>query len=117
MKGDINTRGAARAVYFEPGAGEAVSIEKRPHVIHEGRRICIRTHEFYRSQAIMLPLRNGFPIHSSDRVSPIYCLHSDAGVRVGHAIKLDGFGLRVFFEAAAPPGDYFFLTSTVGGTA
>ena len=117
MKENLYTRGGARAVYLQGEAGVAAAPENRPHVIHEGSRICIRTYEFYRGEAVMLPLRNGFPIYSNDRVSPIYCLHSDAGVRVGHAIKLEGYGLRVYFDSAAPPGDYFFLTSTVSGRA
>ena len=117
MKNILDTRGAERAEFIEPGAREAVSVGRRPHVIHEGSRICIRTYEFYRAEAVLLPLRNGFPIHSNDRVAPIYCLHSEAGLRVGHAIKLEGIGLRVYFECAAPPGDYYFHTSTISGRA
>ena len=117
MKGEYQQRAEARAAIFAGEAAKDLNIEKRAEVIHEGRRVRIRTIEFNRDQAILLPLRNGFPIHAKDRVTPVFCLYAENGMRVGHVIKLRDYGLRVFFESAAPAGDYFFYTSTTVGRA
>lgn len=117
MKGEYQQRAEARSAVIAGEAAKDLNIVKRADVIHEGRRVRIRTHEYYCDRAILLPLRNGFPIHANDRVTPVFCLYAENGARVGHVIKLPEYGLRVFFETAAPAGEYFFHTATTVGRA
>lgn len=84
---------------------------RNPEVVHGGHQITIRTFDTYQTEFVLLNLRNGFPIHSADRVAPVYTIYNSLGVRVGHSIWLPAIGLNLYFDGTAPPDHYWFQLS------
>ena len=62
-------------------------------MLHEGHSIVIDIPTGPKRDTVMLPLRNGFPIHASDRLSPVFALYNHFHEVVGLAMKIRGFGL------------------------
>ncbi len=88
-----------------------------PTITHLGSMIGITTSTSHHSEAVLIPLRNGFPLQASDRNSPIFSLMNENGCRAGHAIKVKDFGLVVHFDGLAPSGHYFVRNSSPVGRA
>lgn len=88
-----------------------------PAITHLGATVCITTATPYQGEAVMIPLRNGFPLYANDRTSPVFCLLTDDGCRAGHVIKIKDFGLRVHFDGLAGPGHYFIDNNSPVGQA
>ena len=88
-----------------------------PTVLHEGRSIVIDIPIAAKRDAIMLPLRNGFPIHSTDRNAPVFALYNHFHEVVGLAVKIPGFGLSVHFHKPVPGGRFYFQISGPVGAA
>lgn len=78
----------------------------QPRVVHHGSAVLISTKLQYRAEAVMIPLRNGFPLHANNRAASVFCLMGEDGSRVGHVVKVPDFGIRVYFEGLAEPGQY-----------
>lgn len=101
-----------QSLYASSISREGVKLKvQKPEVVHEGHQIIIRTFETYTAEFVLLNLRNGFPIHSSDRVTPIYALYNSLGMRTGHAIWLPDMGLNLYFDGISPPDRYWFQLS------
>lgn len=111
----VGQTGAARAV---PGY-EALDAPRRtgPTVLHEGRCIVIDIPPGAKRDAIMLPLRSGFPIHVTDRQAPVFALHNHFHDVVGVAVKIPGFGLSVHFKKPVSGGRFYFQISGPVGAA
>ncbi len=88
-----------------------------PTVLHEGRSIVIDIPTGPRRDTIMLPLRNGFPIHATDRQAPVFALYNHFHEVVGLAVKIPGFGLSVHFNKPVPGGRFYFQISGPVGAA
>ena len=79
-----------------------------PSVLHEGHSIVIDIPTGVKRDTVMLPLRNGFPIHATDRHAPVFALYNHFHEVVGLAMKIPGFGLSVHFHKAIPGGRFYF---------
>ena len=88
-----------------------------PTVLHEGRSIVIDLPMGAKRSAVMLPLRNGFPIHATDRNAPVFALYNHFHEVVGLAVKIVGFGLSVHFNRPVPGGRFYFQISGPVGAA
>ncbi len=88
-----------------------------PKITHLGSMVCITTSSSYKNEAVKIPLRNGFPLHASDRRSPIFSLMAEDGCRAGHAVMVKDTGLLVHFDDLAPSGHYFVRNSSPVGQA
>lgn len=88
-----------------------------PTVLHEGHSIVIDVPTGAKRNTFMLPLRNGFPIHSADRHAPVFALYNHFHEVVGLAVKIPGFGLSIHFHKAIPGGRFYFSISGPVGTA
>lgn len=88
-----------------------------PTVIHEGHSIVIDIPTGATRDAVMIPLRNGFPIHSADRHAPVFALYNHFHEVVGLAVKIPGFGLSIHFHEAIHGGRFYFSISGLVGTA
>lgn len=100
-------------------ADYATQIARRsgPTVIHEGHSIVIDVPMGVSRDTVMLPLRNGFPIHATDRHAPVFALYNHFHEVVGLAVKIPGFGLSVHFNKPVPGGRFYFSISGAVGTA
>ncbi len=98
---------------FDPRDGCRI----QPTVLHEGHSIVIDIPTGAKRDAVMLPLRNGFPIHASDRQAPVFALYNHFHEVVGLAVKISDFGLSVHFHNAIPGGRFYFSISDPVGTA
>ncbi len=97
--------------------GHKTVSETGPTITHLGSMIGITTSTSHQSEAVLIPLRNGFPLQASDRNSPIFSLMNENGCRAGHAIKVKDFGLLVHFDGCAPSGHYFIRNGSPVGQA
>ncbi len=88
-----------------------------PTVLHEGHSIVIDIPTGLKRDTVMLPLRNGFPIHASDRLAPVFALYNHFHEVVGLAMKIRGFGLSVHFHKPVPGGRFYFHISGPVGAA
>ncbi len=93
------------------------SLATGPKITHLGSMICITTSSSYQNEAVKIPLRNGFPLHASDRRSPIFSLLTEDGCRAGHAVMVRDAGLMVYFDRLAQSGHYFIRNATPVGQA
>ncbi len=109
----------ALCVAREPGAEPAhqTAMDARPAITHLGSTVCITTSSNYQNESVVVPLRNGFPLHACDRRSPIFSLMSEDGCRAGHAVMINKSGLLVHFDDLAPSGRYFVRNSSPVGHA
>ncbi len=109
----------ALCVAPEQGAEPAhqTVLDDKPAITHLGSTVCITTSSTYRNEAVVVPLRNGFPLHACDRRSPIFSLMSEDGCRAGHAVMINNSGLLVHFDDLAPSGRYFVRNSSPVGQA
>lgn len=88
-----------------------------PTVLHEGHSIVIDIPSGARRDAVMLPLRNGFPIHVTDRQAPVFALYNHFHEVAGLAVKIPGFGLSLHFNKPVPGGRFYFQISGPVGAA
>ncbi len=88
-----------------------------PTVFHEGHSIVIDIPAGAGRNAVMLPLRNGFPVHAADRNAPVFALYNHFHEVVGLAVKIAGFGLSIHFQTATNGGRFYFPISGTVGTA
>ena len=86
-------------------------------VFHEGRHVRIRLNKAAADRVVMIPLRNGFPLHATDRAAQCFSVIDALGRRVAFAIKLPDYGLRLVFDRSPVAGDYLIRTQTRVGTA
>ena len=86
-------------------------------VLHEGQSIIIDVPAGAKRDSLMLPLRNGFPIHAKDRQAPVFALYNHFHEVVGLALKIPGFGLSVHFHKPVPGGRFYFQISGPVGAA
>ncbi len=93
------------------------SQSSEPKVTHLGSMVCITTSSSYQNEAVKIPLRNGFPLHASDRRSPIFSLLTEDGCRAGHAVMVRDAGLTVYFDRLAQSGHYFIRNDPSVGQA
>lgn len=91
--------------------------QAEPTVRHEGHSILIDIPMGVQRDTLMLPLRNGFPIHAADRHAPVFALYNHVHEVVGLAVKIPGFGLSVLFHKAISGGKFYFpVSGPVGPT-
>ena len=88
-----------------------------PTVLHEGHSIVIDIPAGTKRDTVMLPLRNGFPIHAADRHAPVFALYNHFHEVVGLAVKIPGFGLSIHFHKPTAGGRFYFPISGPVGTA
>ncbi len=98
---------------YEPQNGRRA----QPTVLHEGHSIVIDIPAGAKRDAVMLPLRNGFPVHAADRNAPVFALYNHFHEVVGLAVKIAGFGLSIHFQTATNGGRFYFPISGTVGTA
>lgn len=103
----------------EPSSASLHESNRRsePKVTHLGSMVCITTSSSYLNEAVKIPLRNGFPLHASDRRSPIFSLLAEDGCRAGHAVMVRDAGLMVYFDRLAQSGHYFIRNASPVGQA
>lgn len=97
--------------------GHVVDQKREFEIFHEGRQVRIRLNRALEGQAIMIPLRNGFPLYAPDRVAQCFSVTDCTGRRVALAIRITNFGLRLTFDHPPASGDYFIRIYTPVGRA
>ena len=86
-------------------------------IFHEGRQVRVRLNRASEDRAIMIPLRNGFPLYAPDRMAQCFSVTDCTGRRVAIAIRFAVFGLRLTFDLLPASGDFFIRTYTPVGRA
>ena len=82
-----------------------------PKVLHEGRSIVIDVPKGVERGSFMAPLRNGFPIHATDRNAPVFALYNHFHELTGLALQIPGVGLSVHFNKPVSGGRFYFQLS------
>ena len=86
-------------------------------VFHEGQQVRIRVCQRRDERAMMIPLRNGFPLYATDRSAQCFTVIDSQARKVASAIRIRDFGLHLMFDHPPARGDYFILTQTIVGHA
>lgn len=86
-------------------------------VYHEGSQVRIRVKRRLDQRALVIPLRNGFPLYAADRTAQCFTVLDSQARRAATAIRVPDFGLHVMFDTPPVSGDYFILTQTPVGRA
>ena len=86
-------------------------------IYHEGRQVRIRVTRRLDERALMIPLRNGFPLYAPDRTAQCFTVLDSHSRRVATAVRVRDFGLHVMFDQPPVKGDYFIHTQTPVGRA
>lgn len=86
-------------------------------VYHEGCHVRIRVTRRLDERAVMIPLRNGFPLYATDRTAQCFTVLDSRGCRVATAVRIRDFGLHLMFDTPPTGGDYFIHTQTPVGRA
>ena len=86
-------------------------------IFHEGRQVRIRLQRRLEDRALMIPLRNGFPLYAADRTAQCFSVIDASGRRIALAVRIPDYGIRVVFDKAPSCGDYFIRTRTPYGRA
>ncbi len=86
-------------------------------IYHEGRQVRIHVTRRLNERAMMIPLRNGFPLYASDRTAQCFTVLDSYSRRVASAVRIRDFGLHVMFDSPPARGDYFIHTQTPVGRA
>ena len=106
----------------QPGAAvfskETQYVERSGNqIFHEGGQIRIRIAQPTGERAMVIPLRESFPLHATDRAAQCFSVLDSHGRRTAAAIRVPDIGLHLMFDEPPAHGDYFIHASKGVGRA